>query len=875
MSLNPVGATRHRIRSSKRTDSSRVNIGTRLGMRPNLGHRRLRPGSLTLRLVISLSIALCVVASIAAKTARINGVIYTLGADKVQTLWPNARVTLKNLSTHVEISTVSNDLGKYSFSGVLPGEYEIKVTLAGFETAVKRITLDGEAPAQLDFQLVPEKQKQSVQVSAAATGVDLTSSNGGSQVLTADTLKSAVRLSQDFQEALPLLPGVVRGLNGEIRIKGGRTNQSSTLVDTASVADPYTGQPALKLPTVAVQSVQVLSNPFSAEYGKFASGVVDVNTRGGTDEWKYLFADPIPRFRWIDYHTHGVESASPHFVFSGPIKRGKLYIFQSLAYGYDAVRVPPLPNPNNVRIQESIDTYTKLDWDATPNHRFTAVFVTDPQNTKFANIDTFNPEPVTTDYHQRGFFVSASHRWILQNGGFVQSVFAVKRLDFHFFPATTTAGEMTLFPEQNSGTFFESQRRRTRLFQWSQALHLRPLQSGGRHLITTGYSYARSTFDGVISNTPVNVLREDSTLSSTITFSPATPSSAVKNELAFFVQDNWQVRPRLTLDLGARLDSDSLSAERANISPRAGFVFAPTHDNRTAIRGGFGVFYDKIPLNVAIFPELPKQTITRFAADGTTIIQDPLSYTHVTETHDAQLRLPYSLGWNLQFDRELRPGLLFRFGYESREVFREFYVDPFTPTAPADAAELRLFNNGRQSYREFLWMLRWKPTERTSIYASYVLSKARGEINDYNQFFGNFPYPLIRPNEFGRLSSDAPNRLLAWGIIGLPHKFQAVPVIDVHTGFPFSKFDANWNYVGPANEAGRFPVFVGVDMKVQYPFNLKYHGHHFEFVAGLKVIDAINHFQPRDVQQNITSPNFGTFYNSVGRLWRIDGDFDF
>ena len=846
-------------------------------MRFNSAHRLLRSGNFSFahRFLIALSIALTVVATIAAKTARISGVIYTIGADKVQTLWPNARVTLKNLSTHIEVSTVSNDLGKYSFSGVLPGEYEIKVTLAGFETAVKHVTLDGEAPAQLDFQLAPEKQKQSVQVSANSTGVDLTSSNGGGQVLSADTLKSAVRLSQDFQEALPLLPGVVRGLNGEIRIKGGRTNQSSTLVDTASVADPYTGQTALKLPTVAVQSVQVLSNPFSAEYGKFASGVVDVNTRGGTDEWKYLFADPIPRFRWIDYHTHGVESASPHFVFSGPIKRGKLYIFQSLAYGYDVLRVPSLPNPNNVRIQESIDTYTKLDWDATPNHRFTAVFITDPQNTKFANINTFNPEPVTTDYHQRGFFVAATHRWILQNGGFVQSVFAVKRLDFHFFPATTTAGEMTLFPEQNSGTFFESQRRRTRLFQWSQALHLRPLQSSGRHLITTGYSYARSTFDGVISNTFVNVLREDSTLSSTIAFAPAAPSSAVKNELSFFVQDNWQVQPRFTFDLGVRLDSDSLSAESANISPRAGFVFAPTHDNRTAIRGGFGVFYDKIPLNIPIFPLLPAQTITHFAADGATIIQGPLTYAHVIDTHDGQLRLPYSLGWNLQFDRELRPGLLIRFGYESREVFREFYVDPFTPTASGEAAELRLFNNGRQSYREFLWMLRWKPTERTSLYASYVLSKARGEINDYNQFFGNFPYPLIRPNEFGRLSSDAPNRLLAWGIIGLPHKLQAVPVVDIHTGFPFSKFDANWNYVGPANEAGRFPVFVGVDMKVQYPFNFKYRGHHFEFVAGLHVIDAINHFQPRDVQQNIASPNFGTFYNSVGRLWRIDGDFDF
>ena len=70
-------------------------------------------------------------------------------------------------------------------------------------------------------------------------------------------------------------------------------------------------------------------------------------------------------------------------------------------------------------------------------------------------------------------------------------------------------------------------------------------------------------------------------------------------------------------------------------------------------------------------------------------------------------------------------------------------------------------------------------------------------------------------------------------------------------------------------------MLVAVDLKVQYPFNFKYRRHHFEFVAGLHVIDAINHFQPRDVQQNIASPNFGTFYNSVRRLWRIDGDFDF
>ena len=89
-----------------------------------------------------------------------------------------------------------------------------------------------------------------------------------------------------------------------------------------------------------------------------------------------------------------------------------------------------------------------------------------------------------------------------------------------------------------------------------------------------------------------------------------------KKSSRVFAQDSWQVHPRLTLDLGLRLDHDSLSAEPANVAPRIGFVFAPTHDGRTALRGGFGVFFDKIPLNVAIFKRFPAQTITNYAANG-------------------------------------------------------------------------------------------------------------------------------------------------------------------------------------------------------------------------------------------------------------------
>ena len=147
------------------------------------------------------------------------------------------------------------------------------------------------------------------------------------------------------------------------------------------------------------------------------------------------------------------------------------------------------------------------------------------------------------------------------------------------------------------------------------------------------------------------------------------------------------------------------------------------------------------------------------------------------------------------------------------------------PLQPAIASsQLLLLNSGRQSYREFLAMMRWRVNERSTVFASYVHSRAYGDLNDYNQFFGNFPYPLIRLNQYGPLASDAPNRGLFWNVIGLPHKFDFVPILDVHTGFPYSRLDQNWNFIGPENKAGRFPTFLALDTKLQYPVDFKFRG---------------------------------------------------
>jgi Carboxypeptidase regulatory-like domain len=84
-----------------------------------------------LRAFVAVLFVMALASNAAAKSSSIGGMIFTLDADHVQTVWPNARITLKNLATKAELSTVSSDLGAYRFTGLLYGEYEVTVRLAG------------------------------------------------------------------------------------------------------------------------------------------------------------------------------------------------------------------------------------------------------------------------------------------------------------------------------------------------------------------------------------------------------------------------------------------------------------------------------------------------------------------------------------------------------------------------------------------------------------------------------------------------------------------------------------------------------------------------------------------------------------------------
>ena len=118
-----------------------------------------------------------------------------------------------------------------------------------------------------------------------------------SDVLTGAKMDIQPLAGDDFQSLLTVLPSIIRGPDGRLRIKGGAPTTGALQMSSASLNDPSTGDFDLELPSGAVESVEVLSNPFAAEYGRFSTSVTQVRTKRGTNEWIIKPDNLVPRIR--------------------------------------------------------------------------------------------------------------------------------------------------------------------------------------------------------------------------------------------------------------------------------------------------------------------------------------------------------------------------------------------------------------------------------------------------------------------------------------------------------------------------------------------------------------------------------------------------
>lgn len=783
-------------------------------------------------------------------------------------------------------SVLTNERGEFQLGGLIAGTYTLTVELEGFKRLSHTVTVKPDVTTSVSLVMeLARTISEEVVIEAGATTINTIESSQQTEI-SQRQITYAPLVSEKFQDTLPLVPGVVRGPDGLINIKGARSNLSALLVNNANATDPVTGESGISLPIDAVQSVEVLSSPYLAEYGKLAGGVTQVETKAGGDKWRASFNNFMPRLRRRqdpftgDTAIVGIESFTPRLRVSGPLVKQKLIWAQTFQYRFVRTKVDVLPDPQEPPVKvdargeierdtqlESFDSFTELGYRINDKHELTATFSLFPQNNQFVNLSAFNPPLVTPNLRRRGFQLGLNERAFITSTLVLNSLLSIRTFDIEVFP--NGHRPMIFTPEVNTGSFYNRQNRKTDRIELLETLSYQP---SIRHFFKFGLNAAYTTFDGFHHSSPVQIVRADGTLSQLIEFSGDPYIERDTTEVTLFAQDKWMVHRRVTFDVGLRYDHETLADEHL-LAPRYGFVIIPTRDARTAIRGGVGLFWGKMPLNVGAFDQLQRRAVTLFGADGRTPLGPARQFTHVIGA--GRPKTPYTVAWNIEVDRELLPHLTVRFGYAQREGRRELIINAFDEPREAARGLLELSNGGRSRYKEFQITTRYRFGEASNLFAAYTRSAATGDLNAFNEFFGNFQNPIIRPNEVSRLSFDAPNRLLVWGNVDLPWKMTVFPVLDVHDGFPYSHIDENRNFIGPRNRAGRFPLFVALDMQIIKRFQVRVRGKLYNLHAGVKLFNLTNHFNPRDVQNNINSLTFGRFHNSVGTLVRGSFNIDF
>jgi carboxypeptidase family protein len=792
------------------------------------------------------------------KTGTVQGTVSAIGANAQTYNIPGASLTLRGSTGAATMSVVSDDVGDYKFADVAPGVYTLEISLAGFKTVSRTITIRAGETTVENISLELAMVTEVVNVGGESDGVTTTDPAPSSEIKQ-NTLQTVPLVNERFQDALPLVPGVVRGPDGLLNVKGSRPSESGITVNSANVTDPVTGQFAINLPVEAIQSVQVLTNPYAPEFGKFTGAVTAIETRSGTDNFDVQVQSFFPRPRRRGGSFVGVEAFTPRVTFSGPLIKNKLKFIQSFEYRFVRTPVENLPPLKRDTELESFDSITQLDWDINPSNHLTTTFSLFPQKLKFVGLNTFNPQEVTPNFKQRGFFWAINERWIVNSKSVLESYFSIKQFDADVFPSSGNA-VMNFAPDINSGNFFNTQNRNSRRYEALEVYSFTAPGFAGSHFMKVGAGVSYNTYDGRSTSNAVRVLRADGTRSQQIDFVGSGALDRNKTEFLAYFQDKWTVDNRLTLEYGVRYDRDNIAHEN-NFAPRLAFAFLPVLDGRTVIRGGVGLFYDKIDLNVASFTQLQQRVITRFGLDGQQVLGIAQQQRMVLE--NGEFLTPRSVNWNVELDREWLKNLFVRVGFQQRQGRREYVLDPIESQTLDNI--LLLSNSGSSRYREFQITTRYKFRRNDQFVASYVRSSAIGDLNDFNSYYGNFENPIIRSNERARLNWDAPNRFLFWGDFGVRYGITVAPVLDIRNGFPLSIIDADRNFVGPRNQARRFPTFVSLDLQVMKSVSLPGKWEKYRLKLGVKFFNVTNHFNPRDFQGNLASADFGGFSNGVGR----------
>ncbi len=758
---------------------------------------------------------------------------------------------------------------------------QITARLSGYVTGTAETPAGQEAMVQITLIPAPTTQ-QSVTVQANDTKNPLTEASSSETRLPLESAKSTPLRPSTVIDELPLVPGVIRTPDGRVQVSGLDEVHSSLLINAVNVNDPATGDFGLGIPVDSVDLLKVMQSPYLAQYGSFSAGVVSAETRPGGNKWDYSLNDPLPDFRIRSGHLVGLRDASPRLNVSGPLIQNRLFLAEGSEYLINKAEVRTLPFPVNETRSNAFNSFSQFDAVTGAENSITATLHFAPHTLHYANLNYFDPQPVTPNADYQEDTGTISDRFALR-GGLLTSTFAGTR-DATNVQGQTSGAEagtaMILSPVGNSGTYFGQQSREATRFQALETWALAPVNLHGEHSIQLGTVLGHAEDSGMVVDRNVNLVNGSGQLLQSITYGGSGRYSLADVEAAAYAQDHWVVSRHFATDAGLRIETQSLTYA-TRVAPRLGLAWTPTGTNAFVVRGGLGLFYDSVPLDTYAFNKYPEQTITGYDGAGN-IIRGPETYLNIisqsAETRNPFLHqqdrngnfAPYSFAWNLEAERSFSESLVLRVRYLHSDAQNQLTLSPQS-TATGNA--LVLSGSGELQSRQLELTARTGASKQRQFFVSYVHQFARGDITDASSYLGDFPFPVVRSQISASTAGEIPNRFLFWGTSNLPWRMHISPHIEYRNGFTWQPVDQLQNYVAlPATTQPRYPGYLSADARIAKDLNIN---PQHAIRLSLTIRNITNHDNPLQVHNNIADPQYGSYFGNYGTHALVDFDFLF
>jgi outer membrane receptor protein involved in Fe transport len=613
-------------------------------------------------ILLSLFIFATAASAQQANTASLAGTV----TDPNGAVIPGATVTVTQKATGFTRTTTTNGEGLYVLTNLPPGDYEVKVEENGFATKVSEhpVTLQVGQTVTLNPELaVGPGGETTVDLVAEAPLVDTDTSKVDSVIGTREIDRLPLN-GRNFLELALLVPGnsptpafdptKVNTVN--LSSAGQLGRGGNVTIDGGDNNDDAVGGTLQNISQDAVQEFQIATNRFSAELGRSGSSVINVVTKGGTNEFhgSASFYERDRRLQGLPATFDRSSGQEPPFdrqqysvALGGPLVKDKAFWFGSFEYRNQdgAVLVGTRDVAARVirrtfAIAPLNDLMGTMRVDVIPTAYDALNFRYSIQREDDVSASKLDRQIGSASQRQAG---RNRFHTFLANWTRTFSPTVVNSLSFNlnnFYNRTTpvTPGPQLTFPTIADGASFRVPQQTTQnrlqfgdTLTWIRGNHVLKVGAefqkidaefdlevfqGGRIELVQDFADFDHNNDGVIN---------DNDLLFAVTLRSTTPDRALllpdsdNNHFAFFVQDDWRVRRNLTFNFGLRyeVDTDVKNVSRIgeinplvrpflvgdrhrdnnNFGPRVGFNWS-NNAGTFSVHGGYGIYYDRVTLEL-------------------------------------------------------------------------------------------------------------------------------------------------------------------------------------------------------------------------------------------------------------------------------------